>query len=134
MSICYEIDMPRMALRHDVAVSKQTYKARYPPPEIARPIFGREVTLSLSLSIYAPASNPVIFIRIRNSRIGSTVAFLLCSNHVTSLGERALADLIVGRFAGHVTSSGAYPPEGEFESALFAADVGATTAITPVSV
>jgi len=108
-----------------------TYKARYPPPEIAIPIFGRDVTLSLSLSIYAPASNPVMFIRIRNSRIGSTVAFLLCSNHVTSLGERAFADLIVGRFAGQVTSSGAYPPEGEFGSALFTADIGATAATIP---
>jgi len=79
--------------------------------------------------MYAPASNPVMFMRIKNSRIGAIVAFLLPSSHVTSLGESALALLIVGRFAGQVTSSGAYPPDGEFGSARFTTDVDATPAM-----
>lgn len=70
--------------------------------------------------MYPAASNPDIPMRDNQSIIGSIVLFLRVSNHDTSLSDNDPAVRIVGRFAGHSTMAGAYPPDGEFGRALLA--------------
>lgn len=56
--------------------------------------------------------------------MGSTVLFLLFSNHDVSFADNESASLIVGLSAGQATEAGAYPPEGELGRARLTAAIG----------
>ena len=49
--------------------------------------------------------------------MGAIVLLLRSLSHSVSFADKPFAGLTVGRLAGQVTFSGAYPPEGEFGSA-----------------
>lgn len=63
--------------------------------------------------MYDAASKSVMFILVSHEIMGSIVAFLRIGSHVVSFGDSESAFLMVGLFAGQVTTAGAYPPEGE---------------------
>ena len=80
--------------------------ALYPPPDTAMAIFGNAETFPLIYWMYALASKPLIFARIRKSRIAQMVFALLFSSHSVSLELRDVDFRTVGREFGHSIECG----------------------------